>query len=131
MWLPELFEYNYEVMNYSKDIKITSDCNSITFINNGVNLHPNYAPNVIINNNLVLWPQVDKLGVSITSNGRFEATFGGHFGEIDCSQYFIKFDLSGGGTVATRASCTVIRKIYKEPKKVIAFLSEMAKRNGK
>jgi hypothetical protein len=107
-----LFEYSYKFMMYTvQGQKFTADCNEIQFINLSANA-------IIINNNLEIF-------ASTAQNVSNIITLRGQFGEIDRTQYNVTFntlDISSG-----TARLCVVRKIYKDPQKVVEWLNKQKK----
>jgi hypothetical protein len=107
-----LFEYNYTAMTYTVDgAKFTSDCNEIQFQNNGK--YP-----LLINGQIVVYPPYSPVAERAIVPPI--VVLRGQFGEIDRSQYEVKFsqrDLDNN-----TQSLVVIKKVYKNPNQVIKFL---------
>ena len=79
-------QYKNDILTYTDNNSVRSDCADITFYNSGLS-------NVIINSAVVIFP-----------NGSF--TLNANAGEIDRTIYNFKFDGAGVNQL------TVIRKIY-------------------
>ena len=103
--LAELFEYIVLFEVYTlQGAKITSDCNSIIFVNRSA--HP-----LTINNRFIIPP-----------NNITPPLYGNVF-EIDRSQYTVQFDPAD--LAAGTQNLQVMRKFYKNPEKVAAYLKAL------
>ena len=83
-------EYKIDVLNFSSNGSVKSDCADITFYNQGTS-------NITLNNSVVIFPGSS---LSLTAN----------YNELDKTQYFFNFNYTGSGTRID--TLIVLRKIY-------------------